>query len=386
MPELIAIAVSFLYYALFLVGGVSIGYFVMRLSFPDVRLLEKTEKTGLSALVGALLLVAAIAVDYLVSGVNVVLSTKGLFPLIVSVLITASFLVLRLWFSFLKPRVLVIGIPAAKSSLKGEIMGLVDDIKHEPIPIVEAKKIEEKTEPLVEYLPPTEKKKKEVVQDAPQPHEWFNGLVSSIASVFSKKSMDKSKQNAALRDIKELNAPASLSVQEDVELGKQERRRLKEVEVELMIKDVVKIDEKKPDERHRRYMQKEVITPEEAQKQVKESARKESLTDKVSVNVPPKPVEPIVAQPVSPTTSASKKLFADLSAISSGKPKEVELVKAEGPGSCPRCKSKNSRIIFCPYCGSAMCANCTLNLTPTENGFEYVCPNCSETVLVKKKT
>jgi NADH pyrophosphatase NudC (nudix superfamily) len=58
---------------------------------------------------------------------------------------------------------------------------------------------------------------------------------------------------------------------------------------------------------------------------------------------------------------------------------------AEETSGCPRCHSKNSRVVFCPYCGAGMCANCTPLIKQVEGGFEYSCPKCSETIFVRKK-
>ncbi|MFQ5406277.1 MAG: hypothetical protein ACE5DI_03925 [Candidatus Micrarchaeia archaeon] len=67
--------------------------------------------------------------------------------------------------------------------------------------------------------------------------------------------------------------------------------------------------------------------------------------------------------------------------------KKVELVKiqAEKGMGCPGCHSKNTRIVFCPYCGTGMCANCAPKITPRADHFVYVCPKCLEDVTVKKK-
>jgi Zn finger protein HypA/HybF involved in hydrogenase expression len=84
-------------------------------------------------------------------------------------------------------------------------------------------------------------------------------------------------------------------------------------------------------------------------------------------------------------------LFAQLGEIS-GKPAEekkpaVALVDVEakkGMG-CPTCHSTNAKIVFCPYCATGMCANCSPRITPTADAIVYVCPKCGEEVTIKKK-
>ena len=56
------------------------------------------------------------------------------------------------------------------------------------------------------------------------------------------------------------------------------------------------------------------------------------------------------------------------------------------PGlGCPNCHQKNSKIVFCPYCGSGMCANCSPNVRLESDGFAYTCPKCGEEVHIKKR-
>ncbi len=99
-------------------------------------------------------------------------------------------------------------------------------------------------------------------------------------------------------------------------------------------------------------------------------------------------------KPAQKEEAAPSSLFSELSAINAGtapseeKKSSVEFVKieAEKGMGCPTCHSKNTRIIFCPYCGTGMCANCSPKITPKADHFVYVCPKCLEDVTVKKKT
>lgn len=91
-----------------------------------------------------------------------------------------------------------------------------------------------------------------------------------------------------------------------------------------------------------------------------------------------------------PSGSGGGSIFDQLDVISGGSPakseSDVKFVKMPANGAgCPRCHANNSRIVFCPYCGSGMCANCAPIITPKEDGFEYTCPKCGEGVFVKKQ-
>jgi hypothetical protein len=82
-------------------------------------------------------------------------------------------------------------------------------------------------------------------------------------------------------------------------------------------------------------------------------------------------------------------LFAQLSGITEA-PKEQqksEFVKIESESGmgCPNCHAKNTRIVFCPYCGGAMCTNCSPQIKIEGDKFIFTCPHCGEEVSVKKK-
>ncbi len=88
-------------------------------------------------------------------------------------------------------------------------------------------------------------------------------------------------------------------------------------------------------------------------------------------------------------------LFAQLSGITESttpteaqkEQKSSEFVKIESESGmgCPNCHAKNTRIVFCPYCGGAMCTNCSPQIKIEGDHFIFTCPHCGEEVTVKKK-
>jgi DNA-directed RNA polymerase subunit RPC12/RpoP len=77
--------------------------------------------------------------------------------------------------------------------------------------------------------------------------------------------------------------------------------------------------------------------------------------------------------------------FQSASPVSASSDMEfVHIGNEEGLG-CPTCHQRNSRIVFCPYCGSGMCTNCSPNVRVDLTGFAYTCPKCGEEVHIKKK-
>ena len=121
------------------------------------------------------------------------------------------------------------------------------------------------------------------------------------------------------------------------------------------------------------------------------------MSDKLKISPPPVENAPTVqteTEREAPTpipSGGGTSVFDQLNMISGGKnaktESDVTFVKLPANGAgCPRCHASNSRIVFCPYCGSGMCANCTPLIKPMQDGFEYVCPKCSESVFVKKRS
>lgn len=98
---------------------------------------------------------------------------------------------------------------------------------------------------------------------------------------------------------------------------------------------------------------------------------------------------PAAAPAAAAPAASGTPLFAQLAEIG-GKPSakpEVALVQVEakkGMG-CPTCHSTNSKIVFCPYCATGLCANCSPKVVPKEDSIIYTCPKCGEEVPVKKK-
>ncbi len=138
-------------------------------------------------------------------------------------------------------------------------------------------------------------------------------------------------------------------------------------------------------------------------KEVKVEEKPLSLSDLLGTE---KPSETPATAPGAAKPAAGG-LFAELEALASGKKEEkkkeepnaekgegkkegkegeLAFVKMKAPGvGCPTCHSKNSKIIFCPYCGTGLCANCATSIKTTPEAFVYTCPKCGEEITVKRK-
>jgi len=155
--------------------------------------------------------------------------------------------------------------------------------------------------------------------------------------------------------------------------------------------------------------------------QLKSSSREDSLNNSMMVNVPPGSEQSKAqakpgaakgkfddlegelfgtAKPAASSPAGEGGVFDQLSRISAvegpGKSPASELKSSsdmefvhignEAGMGCPTCHQRNSRIVFCPYCGSGMCTNCSPNVQVDVAGFVYSCPKCGEEVHIKKKS
>ncbi len=63
----------------------------------------------------------------------------------------------------------------------------------------------------------------------------------------------------------------------------------------------------------------------------------------------------------------------DLSGLGDEKAKEEE-------SGCPNCSAANQKIVFCPECGTAFCANCAKKVEKIAGRTILVCPSCGKKV------
>jgi DNA-directed RNA polymerase subunit RPC12/RpoP len=65
---------------------------------------------------------------------------------------------------------------------------------------------------------------------------------------------------------------------------------------------------------------------------------------------------------------------------------EPEKMPREKGMSCPKCSSKNSTIVYCPYCGKGFCSNCSDSVQRKGDLILYGCPHCKKEVMVKTES
>ncbi|HIH20751.1 TPA: hypothetical protein HA244_05785 [Candidatus Micrarchaeota archaeon] len=342
------------YYLFLLVGGVGLGYFILRLTSPNARLYQPGRKLAVSALYGFALFAIGLGFDYYFSQENF-LNAKGILPITVFATLIASLIILKIKNLIFKPKFTEVGVPV------------------QPPPQTKAQ--------------PTAAMKTEENEERLKRRQMAESIVEEIRP----EEEDKAMQKPTVEEIESKDESHRLYAQVAEEKKKEiEEKKSAESEMDQMAADVyaqLKVSSKRAS-----AGQKIAIAPPAAEPKVRQKiAEQKALENQnakpatageaigISSTHAPKPTEP---------TAPSGSVFDRLSSLSSTttqKTQEVKMVKVQESASCPRCHSPNSRIIFCPYCSSGMCANCSPLIKPTEEGFEYTCPNCGESVLVKKQ-
>ncbi|MFH1751208.1 MAG: hypothetical protein ABH863_06010 [Candidatus Micrarchaeota archaeon] len=125
---------AYVFYIYFISGSVSLGYLLMRLTYPEVRTLSHELKLGVAGISGALLAVASLAIDYAYDGSLAVLEGNGVYPIIMFVMFLLSFVALKMYFMFSRPEFLTVGMP----------------IDGQPTITIQIERIERKVEPEVQ--------------------------------------------------------------------------------------------------------------------------------------------------------------------------------------------------------------------------------------------
>jgi len=376
------VGAAVLYYLFIILGSISPGYLAVRYTYPDVRTFSQEEKLGASVLLGAFIATLAILADVLFSGFDAVFLTRGYWPAFW--VLTSGLAFAVMFVGLRKPSGVEVAVPTTKrlALLQKELESL--EAKPLADPELSAK---------LEAL----RKKGVITKDAvaaaaPAPSASEAPSVPSVPQNVreAKRVLEKARElevETILTDL-QLDYPAAVS---GLEAGRHRRlylaaRRPPSAEEEKQIVEDVYLSfheaaeaNKKKDE-SKGVKMPDLLKDDLAAKAAPSSA-KPAATAKPSAPSAAGSVSmaDLFGEPKKTAAAASpKSVFAQLD-------KEVTSVPVATPPVCPTCKQKNSRIVFCPYCGAGMCANCSPKVTPGPDGFTYTCPKCLEEIPVKKK-
>jgi DNA-directed RNA polymerase subunit RPC12/RpoP len=374
------------------IGSVSWGYVVLRLSWPDVRVMDATSRMGLSGIVGFAGVIAAFAVstirfEYFFAAMTAVFS--------------ALFFVSR---------------TATQAQYAGTIrVGI-------PLPAGAAQRMQAPAEGgRVKFVIPIAGAQLESAAEAIAAQKPAEAAVGRAAEAIIIPKPEKPQSiNIPLRSEA---APVFKPSAEGRALIESEKRAIKDIEIEMELKDFYEMGGSKESlqevqqpaaataQRGRRrmwmYSQKPAVQSHvnefgdmvsDIYTQLRVTKKGTSAKDIVTPSAggaesaaSPLTLEDIAgtkgeAQPEKP---AETSVFSQLEGIASGAKSEKSVGKffdlpAERGMGCPTCRTKNIRVAFCPYCGTGMCANCSPRVNATGDELKYACPKCGEEISVKK--
>lgn len=426
---------QYLFYVFVLLGSVSWGYFILRLSWPDVRVADSTWKIGSSSMIGFAITIFSTILSFIVG--------TPFFSTIFFSTALASFLTMRVYSQMRSLKTIKVAIPFSKETeflpeLKlTEEASAYDFGKH----FEEPKKRKEKEieKPKEKPAPPA----LEEIELRPKVEK-----PSVIESIFGRKRKEVEIPEVSPEEMPEME----INVPEKAKAAKGEETRevlakAKEFELDKEVQDIfVDIQEKKAvlptsvpvTGRRRLWAQPQAASseekPSEAQDEIKnivsdiyvqlkkggetksmadviipsgakeekpaaeapkEGAKEEAPEVKEEKEAPreEKGILDMLAEtkeekPAAEAPSGEKDVFAELEGLTSEQPKPeskfIELHTKESM-ACPTCSTKGVKIAFCPYCGTGYCANCSPKVEVKEDAITYTCPKCGETVDVKKK-
>ena len=500
-----------IFYSFTLIGTFTIGYFVLRLSYPEIRTFEKSAKFATVCFISAAIWLTAFLVDYSITG-DRAFSLDSLFFTMLFIVTAFYLVILRTFFllTLSSQKFITIGMPVKAGSRAKPVSGSaksktilkqdspkqieikpvtsvakVEELKsnliNEPVEVkLEIKTISPVPVAATEQVATTVPKKSvstvTAVAESPpvgfakwkQARETEQAQVGSTKPVLSKSistktspsktktaqsiTPEKESEEKELQELvstftkeakttaattpqggpihrrylltdQQVKVTADKNVSQKEEFGAMVQdiySQLKDTKTTAKVSDVLKVDAPKQQTPSESKNERGTKTPSKTSAQASSAPASSaetgvsmsdilgtSLFSNSQTDKSAKDKELLAAESsASSSQSGGTDIFAQLSKATSGQPASAQStssqpapaasssksdvsfvqIQAEQGMGCPTCKSKSSKIIFCPYCGTGMCANCSPSIKPIGPGqFIYTCPKCKEEVNVKKK-
>ncbi len=391
------------YHLFYLLGAVSIGFILLRLGYPEVRALPQGEKLFNSLLAGGALYAVAFVVDALFG--YALLPPNGFIPLTCFALCAVGFVSFKFYSSFSRPPVFSVAVPTPEFASNPRNVRKMKEIKQRVFtPVPSSTKQEKKG--MFSGFKSFFDSKKSVARGALAPAPKRELSESEQAEYFAKEIVPKGEMAPAPRkkggrsgggrrrlylrrgggDSEEMKAFLDAVQKQFKKGGKKQGKKKKDGgddDFNFLVKDVYSELKQKPEKKGL-----SAGVPPEQPSQKGGSASSEVTMSDLFGTPSQSPAQAPKAEP------GGNDLFSELSSISGGGGDEKKKgekagsefvdVKREDGMACPNCGAKNTKVVYCPYCGLGFCANCATSLVPGKDAFIYTCPKCGEDVKVKK--
>jgi len=380
MVELLDIFWALVYIISFL-GSLSFGYLILRFNIPDIRIVPREAKLGLSGIIGIILFALSLAMSYFI-GLNFLI-----FIPLWTLIFTGMFELKQMAFG---RKEVTVAIPVAKMELPPEPEKKVQMRSRTLSPrVLDERQVSERGAFVREsYSPHEEKMLVErtgpIKQESPErpeiiPQEEQKYIQSAREKFKERLEQQKMEEEARKAGQEAMGVPEGKSMEGRAEEGG--RRRYAERRGEMI--EEVKTDMfRASDKKEREKYEKELF---------KESAPASELSiEELGEGLDVEDLEKIGSLDelggLEGMGSISDKDMETLAGIAKGDlagVAERERIPTEKGLSCPKCRSTKSTIVYCPYCGKGFCSNCSDKIERKGELVFYGCPHCKKDVIVK---
>jgi len=382
MVELLDMFWALIYIVSFL-GSLSFGYLILRFSIPDIRIVPREAKLGLSGIIGIILFALSMVVSYFV-GLNFLIFIP-LWTLIFTGLLEIKHT------AFGKKEVTV-AIPVFKMEVPPEPEKKVQvRPRTTPPRVLEERQISERGAFFREsYSPEEEKliveKTEPIKQEAPErpeiiPQEEQKYVQSARERFRERLEQQRMEEEARKAREEAMGVPEGKPIEQTRAEESERRRRYSERRGEMIEEvktDMFRASEKKEREKYEKELFKESApTSELSIEELGEGLDVEDLEKIGSLDE---------LGDLGGIGSISDKDMETLAGIAKGDlagVSEREKIPREKGLGCPKCRSTKSTIVYCPYCGKGFCSNCSDKIERKGELVFYGCPHCKKDVIVK---
>ncbi len=381
MVELLDVFWAIVYIISFL-GSLSFGYLVLRFNIPDIRIVPREAKLGLSGIIGIVIFALSLVISFLV-GLNFLI-----FIPIWTLIFTGLFELKQMVFA--KKEVMV-AIPVVKMEMPPEPEKKVRmRPRTTPPRVLEERKISERgafvresyspqeEKLIVESSEPINQQESERPEIVPQEEQKY---VQSARERFKERLEQQKMEEEATRARREaMGVPEGKSIEGRAEEGERRKRyaeRRGEM-IEEVKTDMFRASEKKEKEKYEKELFKESAPASELSvEELGEGLDVEDLEKIGSLD------ELGSLEGMGSISDKDLETLAGIAKEGLAGVAEKERIPTEKGLSCPNCGSKKSTIVYCPYCGKGFCSNCSDKIERKGDLIFYGCPHCKKDVIVK---
>ena len=370
-----------LVYVISFLGSLSFGYLILRFNIPDIRIVPREAKLGLSGIIGIILFALSLVMSYLI-GLNFLI-----FIPLWTLIFTGLFELKQMAFG---RKEVTVAIPVVKMELPPEPEKKVQ-MRPRAIPprVLDERQISERGAFVRESYSPHEEKliverTEPIKQQSPErpeiiPQEEQKYVQSARERFKERLEQQKMEEEARKARQEAMGVPEGKPIESRAEEGG--RRRYAERRGEMI--EEVKTDMFRASEkREREKYEKELFS---------ESAPASELSiEELGEGLDVEDLEKIGSLDelgsLEEMGSISDKDLETLAGIAKGDlagVAERERIPTEKGLSCPKCRSTKSTIVYCPYCGKGFCSNCSDKIERKGELVFYGCPHCKKDVIVK---